>query len=88
MFRFSVFLLLLSCLACTGDDTYVLTARDELIVDSLFKERVTKVREDTDSLCDLRFDALVKHYTDSLVEARTAERKRYLERIQRELQND
>ena len=84
--RCFLFLSVLCCLACGEDETLQLTAGDYELIDSLFKERVTAVREGVEANCDSMFEQRVVYLADSLVRERTAERERYLERIQRELQ--
>ena len=77
---------MLTAIGCADDAPPELSANDRVLVDSLFKERVTAVRVGVEARCDSVFDERVRYYADSLVRERTAERERYLQRIQRELE--
>lgn len=83
LFTTSLFLL-----GCTPEEEVMLRSSDRVLIDSLVRKEITQIRLDVDSLCELRFDSMVRYYADSIIAERTSERDRYLERIRRELEND
>jgi hypothetical protein len=75
------FSLALLCVACTEEPPPTLNYKDRQLVDSLFKLQVDSLRPRYDSICNAQFDSLVKHHTDSMMDARMKEIEKYLQRI-------
>jgi hypothetical protein len=76
-----IFSLTLLCVACTEEPPPTLNYKERQLVDSLFKLQVDSFRPRYDSICNAQFDSLVKHNTDSMMDARMKEIEKYLERI-------
>lgn len=76
---FAVFLMLQ---ACEEQPLPALTFRQRELADTLYLEKVSVLRPQWDSICDVRFDSLVAVAVDSLIQVRKAEEARLRARIQ------
>lgn len=70
--------------ACTEPPPPTLGYKEREIVDNLFREKADSLKPIIDSLCNARFDSLVQRNVDSMMEVRTTEIQKYLERLRKE----
>lgn len=76
---FAAFLLLP---ACEEQPLPALTFRQRELADTLYLEKVSVLRPQWDSICESRFDSLLRVAVDSLIQVRKAEEARLRARIQ------
>ncbi len=73
-----------STLSCSEPPPRTLTLAERKLADSLFQEEVKRLKPQLDSLCELRFDSLVKSALDSMLEVRKELMEKQLKRLQKE----
>lgn len=81
--QLTIFIFFLLCfigtLCSCGDDEIKLTRSHRKVIDSLVQERRTAIKEELDSLCDLKYTEELEFKTDSIVKERMAEIRKKIE---------